>query len=224
MKNLKFLILLVFGAISVSKAQDTVLQYKSIFKINPFSLVDWHNQSFTLAYERVINSKSVLPFTWQLEAGPILSNYTFPNENYRGYKTRFEIRFYNRSTHIRQFFFGLNTGYNQVWYKTTMSYSPTGNGSSWSGIHRLKEVSFMKKINTVNFLIGYIKPVNKKLYVEFYGGVGTRKTNLKSQTKDYNMVGWQPDNQFDMSGYYTEAGKFNYPNFTGGIKFGFKIN
>lgn len=219
-------VLLVLGLINISIAQDTVLRFKSKFKINPFSLIDWHNQSFTLAYERAINSKSLMPFSWQVEAGPIIANYSFPNEYYRGFKTRFELRYYTstKPSDKSQFFIGVNTGYNRVWYKTTMSYSPTGNGSSWNGIHKLKEVIFAKQVNTVNLFLGFTKRINRRLMYEFYGGIGTRKTKIKSKNPDYYMLGWQPDNAFDLSGYYTMAGKFNYINFTGGIKFGFWLN
>ncbi|MFM9946002.1 MAG: hypothetical protein ACKVQB_12310 [Bacteroidia bacterium] len=231
MKKLAPFLIFILILGNIAKSQDTILKFKSVFKVNPFSLVDWHNQAFTIAYERVISHKSLMPFTWQIEAGPIILNYAFPNDFYRGFKTRFEIRYYStqyapktKPGEHRQFFVGMNTGYNQVWYKTTMSYSPTGNGSSWSGIHKLKEVTFVKRVNTVNLLLGFIKPVNNRLIFEIFGGVGTRRTNIKSITKGYHMLGWQPDSQFDMSGYYTEAGKFNYINFTGGLKFGFKLN
>ena len=224
-------VLLVLGLINISIAQDTVLRFKSKFKINPFSLIDWHNQAFTVAYERATKSNSIMPFTWQIEAGPIMANYSFPNDYYRGFKTRLELRYYTKQRNPysnpedrNHFFIGINTGYNRVWYKTTMSYNPTGNGSSWSGIHKLKEVSFVKQVNTVNMLLGFTNSINSKLMFELYGGLGTRRTNIKSKTPNYFMIGWLPDNQFDLSGYYTEAGKFNYMNVTGGMKFGFILN
>lgn len=228
---IKYILILFVTAISnvLTLADDTPFPSKNSFKINPFSLLDWHNQAFTIAYERSFNFKNESPFSWQLEVGAILANYVIPNENYTGIKCRGDLRYYFKPKESYQFFTALNSGISYTNYSSLMTYYLTSSGRtiwSWNsiGAYKLKQVKFEKTAITVNLIVGLNKKINDKLYFEIYGGLGTRKTELVSTTPDFDMPGWSPINYYDMKGYYVVPGKFNYINCTGGMKFCFVIN
>lgn len=228
---MKYFFLLIFTVISykITFGDKTPYPPKNTFKINPFSLLDWHNQAVTIAYERSFNFNNGSPFSWQLEAGAILANYVIPNENYTGIKFRGDIRYYFNPQKNYQFFTALNSGISYTNYSSLMTYYLTSSGRtiwSWNsiGAYKLKQVKFEKTAITINLILGLNKKINDKLYFEIYGGLGTRKTELVSKTPDFDMPGWTPVNNYDMKGYYLVPGKFNYINCTGGMKFCFVIN
>ncbi|NUM32031.1 MAG: hypothetical protein HUU47_06875 [Bacteroidetes bacterium] len=218
---------LIFNTITF--CDDTPFEKKNSFKINPFSLLDWHNQAFTIAFERSFNYNGYSPFSWQIEGGAIMANYVFPNEHYTGIKARGDLRYNFKSKSKIQFYGALNSGYTYTNYKTLMTYIESASGNStwtWSSIaaYRLKPVEFDKNVVTVNMILGFNRLINSKLYIDIYAGLGTRKTKITTPTENYYMPGWNPLNYYDMRGYYIVPGKFNYPNFTAGMKFCFIID
>lgn len=229
---MKKLLLLGFVCLALnysSHSIDKPLEKKNSFKINPFSLLDWHNQSITVAYERSFNFNGYSPFSWQLEGGAIMANYVFPNEKYNGLKARGDLRYNFKPQKKIQIFGAINAGYTYTNYSTIMTYNSQATSSSawsWNTIsaYRLKLVEFDKNVVTVNLILGFNRVINSKLIFETYAGLGTRKTKISSKTENYYMPGWTPIKYYDMRGYYIIPGKFNYPNFTAGMKFCFNLN
>lgn len=222
------LILVLSFSIFNSFGEKTPFSKKNSFKINPFSLLDWHNQAITFAYERSFKYESESPFSWQIEAGPILANYVIPNEHYRGIKARGDIRYYLKPQKKINVFAAINSGYSYANYSTMMTYYANSSGSwqwSWNriGAYKLKLVEFEKNVITVNLILGFDRKITENLSIEAYAGLGTRKTEISTKTLNYFMPGWTPVEYYDMSGFYVVPGKFNYANLTGGMKFCFAI-
>ena len=145
----------------------------------------------------------------------------------KGYKLKSEIRYYFKSREpisLDGMYVAANVFYVKDFHNRAITY---GNMSDTS--HKIDNFGVKKNVFGFNLLFGYQKAMTKKLCFEVYAGVGIRLRNINTVNEEYNKntdyIFTATDPKVSEIGQSVDAnaGSSVAPNFTLGLRLGFKL-
>lgn len=103
----------------------------------------------------------------------------------KGFKVKSEIRYYFQANKIKnkeQHYFAINGFFYQDHHNTQISYYLNSDSSSY----KKDAFGVQKNVFGLNFIYGYQEQLAKKIFVDFYAGVGIRLRNISTKQKEYD--------------------------------------
>ncbi len=104
----------------------------------------------------------------------------------QGFKSGVKVKFYNRSDHSFQAFYGLEAFFNHRLYERTRTFKRACN----AGCTYFEQRTYDIENNTLGLRLnaGLFTAISSRLYIEMEAGMGLQHSNLTSEGKPENVI------------------------------------
>lgn len=222
-----FLVALSFEVKAQLKKIDNSGRYPAdlIIKIAPLSLIDI-KQSFQIAVEYKVKPR----LTFQNEVGYINNNVfnLYPDEdfmNLRGFRTRFESRFYQKNflDEVNGFYLAPEIFFVHTNYQRASELGRGCTGWNCDYFERIK-YSVIKNVVGYHFKFGYQRVSYGRVLLDIYGGFGLRHVFMHTPGVELEQDSLREPSDLFPSGFGTfNRGKFTRYSMSLGLKVGYLI-
>jgi hypothetical protein len=196
------------------------LDNRILIKTTPFSLVNFFDGP---SYKIALEFKFIKNTSLEIGLGNFLSYSKENGSNGKGIIINPEIKYYlNHNNQSLGRYIALDYNYKDQVY----GWSDTVITKQGSVIQKeYKNYTIHKFLNTVNLKYGILRVYKNIFVVDYFFGIGIKFKNTSSTltTEEANSIIYTGDYGGGYVPVKNEIGTFVYPNFTAGLKLGFKV-